>query len=663
MSNHLKGQTSPYLLQHAENPVYWYPWCEEAFEKARQEDKPIFLSIGYSTCHWCHVMAHESFEDPKTAEILNHNFVSIKVDREERPDIDSVYMDVCQALTGNGGWHMSIFMTAEQKPFFAGTYFPPKPRYGTPGFPELLRAIARQWQTSRTELLGSAEKILSYIRREEKSEEHRMRPSLPDMAADIFSRTYDAEYGGFGQAPKFPTPHNLIFLLLYGRLKNKKNALEQAENTLEKMRRGGIFDHIGYGFSRYSTDPYYLVPHFEKMLYDNALLILAYSIAYKAANQSVFLDTAEKTAEYIFREMTGTQGEFYSAQDADSNGIEGKYYVWSKEEIYQILGEEKAGPFCEHFKITENGNFEGANILNLLGGNEISDGFDEEKRLLYDHRRTRAALHLDDKVLTAWNSLMICAMAVLYRVTGNRRYLLAAEQAARFIENHLAAGDILYVSCRENVRSGKGFLDEYAYYCAALLSLYEATSKPAYLARAGQICSAAEEQFGDPAGGFFLYGTQNSPLIARPKECYDGALPSGNSVMAYCLVRLSQLRPDGRSDGGSDPNSSTNAKDSCQIPAERQLAFLAAEARRYPAGYCMFLTAQLFYDNPPQKITAVLPKGETAERILPHLPLYADITFCKEDESHRLLNGRTTYYVCRGQTCFPPMNEISADII
>ena len=400
------------------------------------------------------------------------------------------------------------------------------------------------------------------------------------------------------------------------------------------------------------------MPHFEKMLYDNALLILASSIAYKVTARPVFLDTAVKTAEYIFREMTGSQGEFYSAQDADSDGEEGKYYVWSKEEICQVLGKDRAEAFCRHFGVTENGNFEGRNILNLLDGQEISDGFEEEKQILYDYRRTRARLHLDDKVLTAWNALMISAMAMLYRVTGNRRYLLAAEQASRFIENYLAAGDILYVSCRNHVRSVKGFLDEYAYYCMALLGLYEVTSKPAYLARAEQMCISAKEQFEDPAGGFFLCGTQNSPLIARPKESYDGALPSGNSVMAYCLVRLSQLKSDDPAEGRPDAKDSGSTKNSYGTEAKRQLAFMAAEAGHYPAGYCMFLTAQLFYDDPPQKITVVLPEGETKEHIISHLPLYADITFCGEGGSHVLLNGRTTYYVCQDQTCFPPVNEI-----
>lgn len=694
MSNHLKGQSSPYLLQHAENPVEWFPWGNEAFEKAKQEDKPVFLSIGYSTCHWCHVMAHESFEDPKTADILNRYFVSVKVDREERPDIDSVYMNVCQALTGSGGWPMSIFMTAGQKPFFAGTYFPPVSRYGTTGFPDLLLAIAEKWQNDRQELLESAEQILAHVNRQSEAESlpKETHKNLPEKAAEILSRSFDKAYGGFGQAPKFPTPHNLIFLTLYSRIKQQKTALEEVVLTLDKMRRGGIFDQIGYGFSRYSTDRYFLVPHFEKMLYDNALLILAYCAAYKASGEKALLDTAEKTAEYIFREMTGGEGEFYSAQDADSDGEEGKYYVWSYEEICGIHGIERGEQFCAYFGITKEGNFEGRNIPNLLNGNSLSDGFDKEKKALYDYRKSRAALHLDDKILTAWNSLMICAMSVLYRITGNPSYLSAAEKAVWFIENYLTEGNILYVSCRNKVRSGKGFLDEYAYYTAALISLYEVSGRPFYLRRGAQICREARKQFEDERGGYFLYGKENSPLISRPKERYDGALPSGNSMMAYCLVRLSQLMEDqnisAHMDDGAD--SKKNYGDDFLQAARKQLTFMAAEAEHYPAGYSMYLIAQLLYENPPQKIMVVLSQEDHMEDIMARLPLYADVKMSVESvkngeqlkngkivenvenysnsrnsepyqaeaEGYKLINGKTTYYVCKDHTCFPPSNQI-----
>lgn len=644
MSNHLRDQSSPYLLQHAENPVDWYPWSEEAFEKAERENKPVFLSIGYSTCHWCHVMAHESFEDESIAEILNRNFVSVKVDREERPDIDSVYMEVCQALTGSGGWPMSIFMTAKQKPFYAGTYFPPYSNYGMVGFRDLLLAITESWKKEKDRLMTSADQILARIDSVHGEESSKMDRTLPEKAAEIFSQSFDKSFGGFGSAPKFPTPHNLLFLTLYSKIKGDQEVFWQVKRTLEAMRRGGIFDHIGFGFSRYSTDRYYLVPHFEKMLYDNALLIMAYAAAYKASGDRDFLDTAVKTAEYVFREMTGRDGEFFSAQDADSEGEEGKFYVWDYEEICSVLGREKGEGFCKYFGITETGNFEGKNIPNLLHGNALTDEFDCERKRLYDYRKFRTRLHLDDKILTAWNALMICAMAVLYRTTGDGQYLLAAERACEFIEKNLTDGDILYVSCRGRVRSAKGFFDEYAYFAAALICLYEVTGKPEYLKRAEEIVSEAIAQFSDEKGGYFLYGTQNSRLITRPKESYDGALPSGNSVMAYCLVRLSQLVK-------GDTKKYREA-------AEKQLAFLSAREQVYPAGHSMFLVAMLFYLEPPRKITVVLAEEEQEGKLMSRLPLYADITvFTQATEDYPLLNNRTTYYVCKDCVCLPPTNE------
>ena len=613
MSNHLRYETSPYLLQHVGNPVDWYPWGKEAFEKAEREDKPVFLSIGYSTCHWCHVMAHESFENEEIAQILNQYFVAVKVDREERPDVDSVYMSVCQALTGSGGWPMSIFMTPEQKPFYAGTYFPPSSRYGRMGFRDLLLAIEKQWKTNRKKLLESAEDILLYITPKNSETQGNIDSHLPRKAAEIFARSFDEKHGGFGQAPKFPTPHNLIFLMLYSFITHEDHAFLQVKVNLEKM------------------------------LYDNALMILACAVAYKASGERLFLDTAEQTAEYIFREMTGSSGEFYSAQDADSDGEEGKFYVWGYEEIGTILGKEKGRKFCEYFGITKQGNFEGKNIPNLLNGNEISGEFEQERKALYEYRNTRTKLHLDDKVLTAWNSLMICAMAVLYRVTGKECYLSAAKKNQRFIEEHLVKGDLLYVSCRNNSPSVNGFLDDYAYYAAALICLYEANAGSEYLERAQQIMEEAERQFADPDGeGYFLYGTQNNRLITKPKETYDGALPAGNSVMAYCLVRLSQI---------------TGGKDYMEH-AERQLAFLSGEAKEYPAGHSLFQTALLLYLHPPKKITAVI-SGEETEKVLTRLPLYADIRILlTPTEEYRLLNNRTTYYVCENHTCLPPSNEL-----
>lgn len=644
MHNHLKDQSSPYLLQHAENPVDWYPWCEEAFERARREDKPIFLSVGYSTCHWCHVMARESFENEAVAAILNRYFISIKVDREERPDIDSVYMTFCQAFTGRGGWPMSVFMTAEQKPFFAGTYFPPDTRYGVIGFRDLLLTVAEKWKSDRSSLLQTADQIVAAAHGAEDKMDSEMF-LLPQIAATDFSQTFDAKYGGFGPAPKFPIPHNLIFLILYSQIQNDSRSAEQAYRTLEQMRRGGIFDQIGYGFARYSTDAQFLVPHFEKMLYDNALLMLAYSVAYKASGRIAFLDTAVQTAEYVLREMRGADGGFYSAQDADSEGEEGKYYVWTKQEICHILGEDTGKAFCRYYDITEEGNFEGKNIPNLLKGNARSASFAQEMEKLYQYRKKRAKLHLDDKILTSWNALMMIAMSVLYRITGNQRYLDTARETDRFIQNHLAEGELLYVSCRDGVRSVRGFLDEYAFDTAALLSLYEVTGEQNYLERAGRMAQAAMEQFEDSvSGGYFLYGTKNGTLITRPKECHDGALPSGNGMMAYCLVRLWQLG---------------NGGEKYKKAAERQLEYLAAETAEYPTGHSMYLIGLLFYRNPPRKITVVLSSQDHAGDIMKKLPLYADIRILPEDNSeYSLINGRTTYYVCQDHMCLPPVNEL-----
>ena len=646
-TNHLDQQTSPYLLQHVDNPVEWYPWCDEAFQRAKREDKPVFLSIGYSSCHWCHVMAHESFENRKIAEILNNYFISIKVDREERPDIDSVYMKVCQAFTGNGGWPMSIFMTPEQTPFFAGTYFPPQSVGQGIGFLELTLAIANRWQNNRQALQNTASEILLQLNAldGDSLKPGKLDASLPKKAAFIFSRDFDQKNGGFGSAPKFPTPHNLIFLTLYAAQTKDKNALAQAEKTLLAMRRGGIFDQLGYGFCRYSTDDIYLVPHFEKMLYDNALLILAYAVAYQTNKDLTFLDAAEKTAEYILREMTGPEGGFYSAQDADSEGEEGKYYLWDEKEIYDLLGEKKARAFCAHFGITEHGNFEGKNIPNLLHVTKITDAFTPEIKKLYEYRKTRTRLRLDDKILTSQNALMICAMAYLSRVSENRLYLTVAENACRFLEKNLAQNDTLYVSFRGSKQPACGFLDDYAYYTAALLFLYEQTFKSEYRNRAEEICKSAQLQFADQKAdgtcdGYFLYGPKNETLISKPKETYDGALPSGNSVMAYNFVRLYQL----------------TQKECWHEAAKRQLAFLSKKAQSYPAGHSVFLIALLLYEN-PKSVTISLAPGEDVDHAIRRIPFGTQVRILEhEDLSYPVLDGKTTYYVCENHTCYAPFH-------
>ena len=642
MSNHLKNQTSPYLLQHAENPVDWYPWGAEAFCKAKEEDKPIFLSIGYSTCHWCHVMAHESFEDMEIATILNKHFVSIKVDKEERPDIDSIYMAVCQAFTGSGGWPTSIFMTAGQKPFFAGTYFPKTARYRSVGFKELLLTIHEKWRDDRAALLESAEQITAALNHEQvfasQADE-----TLLGNAIELYKQSYDGTFGGFGSAPKFPAPHNLLFLMQQYGKRGDREALAMVEVTLRQMYAGGLFDHIGYGFCRYSTDRFYLVPHFEKMLYDNALLTLSYCRAYEITNQPFYKNVAEKIAFYILTEMTSPDGGFYSAQDADSDGEEGKYYVFTPDEIIRLLGEKDGAAFNTRFGITPGGNFESKSIPNLLRAKDLNEErFDKFLPQIRDYRRSRARLHTDDKILTAWNSLMIAAFCALYKSSCISKYLAAAKKAQQFIEGKLCDQDTLYVSFRRGKRGEKGFLDDYASYIFALLSLYDVTFDRSYLDRAEQITKKVILHYYDiEHGGFYLYGKENETLIFRPKECYDGAMPSGNSLMAYNLVRLNALIPSEKTE---------------EI-LKKQLAYLSGEAKTYPAGYAMSLIALSDYLEPPIRIAVV--RNEDDLRELPFLvPSNGVVRILEEaTEEYKLLDGQTTFYVCRNHRCLPPMDQ------
>ena len=642
MSNHLKHETSPYLLQHAENPVDWHPWGEEAFSKARAEDKPVFLSIGYSTCHWCHVMAHESFEDPEIAGILNQYFVSVKVDREERPDIDSIYMAVCQAFTGSGGWPASIFMTPEQKPFFAGTYFPKTARYGAIGFKELLLIIHHKWENERDALLCSADEITAAFRRQHGTAAQ-ADETLPDAALKWYEQNFDAPFGGFGGAPKFPAPHNLLFLMQQYEKHGSRRALRMAEITLQKMYAGGLFDHIGYGFCRYSTDRYYLVPHFEKMLYDNALLILAYCKAHELTESAFYLEAATKTASYILDEMTSPDGGFYSAQDADSDGEEGKYYVFTPEEITGLLGQAEGAAFCDRFGLTGAGNFEGRSIPNLLQAKGLTDErFDPFLPALREYRRGRARLHTDDKILTAWNALMIAALCRLYRRSRKPAYLEAAKRAQGFIENSLCRQNTLFVSVRDGKLGEHGFLNDYAGYIFALLALYDATLERAFLCRAAQLTRETVSKYYDSEhGGFYLSGPDNERLLFRPKECYDGALPSGNSLMAYALVRLHVLLPD----------------QSTENILNQQLAYMAGEAKPYPAGCSLFLMALSDFLEPPVLIT-VVSNGEDLRELPFVLPSDAIVRVLDRPwEGYQLLNDEATFYVCRNQSCLPPMNR------
>jgi len=588
-------------------------------------------------------MAHESFEDEDIAGILNRAFVAIKVDREERPDIDSTYMSVCQALTGGGGWPMSVFMTPEQKPFYAGTYFPKTARRGMIGFSQLLLAIEEKWRAERPTLLRSAEQIVEHFQPQAPMESGEADESLIDTAAALFRQSFDSAYGGFGAAPKFPTPHNLLFLLDAYQRSGDAQMLEMAEATLRQMYRGGLFDHIGYGFSRYSTDRFYLVPHFEKMLYDNALLIMAYAKAYEITKKPLYREVAEKTAEYVLRELTGPEGEFYCAQDADSDGVEGKYYLFTPEEVIRVLGTEAGAQFNRLYDITSQGNFEGKNIPNLLKSKGEENVFTDLSRLRA-YRRERTQLHLDDKVLTAWNGLMIAALARLYRATGNEANLRAAERAEEFLTAHLCRGDSVLVSFRNGRQGGPGFLDDYAFYIFALLELYGAAMDPHSLEKAKGLAETVIQNFSDESGGgFTLSGKKNERLIFAPKDTYDGAIPSGNSVMAHNLVRLYALTGEDRYGG----------------LAERQLAALAPAAGQYPAGCCFYLLALSRWLYPPRHTTAVLKNGADRELLRGRFGPDEDLTVLEEPtRAYPLLHDETTFYVCAGGSCRPPTNEL-----
>ena len=637
------NETSPYLLQHAGNPVDWYPWGDEAFDKAKTEDKPIFLSIGYSTCHWCHVMAHESFEDSEIADILNQYFISIKVDREERPDLDSIYMTVCQTLTGSGGWPTSIFITADQKPFLAGTYFPKNSHHGQFGLKELLLAIHEKWKNDRVTLLSSAEKITDVLNNTAGTTT-RVDDQLLNDAIQIYGHSFDKKYGGFGSAPKFPAPHNLLFLMQQYEKHKNYDLMNMVETTLFQMYTGGMFDHIGYGFCRYSTDPFFLVPHFEKMLYDNALLICAYCKAYEITKKSFYRDVAEKTAQYVLTEMTSKDGGFFSAQDADSDGIEGKYYLFEPEEIIELLGKEEGILFNEYYDITKEGNFEGKSIPNLMHTDFSAERFDEFLPAIREYRRKRCHLNTDDKILTSWNSLMIMALCTLYRISRKAEYLSAAINAQNYIEKKLCNQNTLYVSYRNGNCSGKGFLDDYANYIFALLSLHDATLDKSYLARSKDLARKAIDNFFDfKTGGFYLYGKDSEVLILRPKECYDGAIPSGNSMMTNCLIKLNSLMLD----------------DKMEEILQKQLGYLCGEAKSYPSGYAMFLIALSDAIEPPPIVTVVV-KDKTDLVHLPfELPLDVHVrVFYEQNTQYKMINDKTTYYVCRNHNCQPPVNEL-----
>ncbi len=555
--NRLAGETSPYLLQHAHNPVDWYPWGEEALTRARSEDRPILLSIGYSACHWCHVMERESFEDEATAKLMNELFVCIKVDREERPDLDMIYMNAVQIMTGSGGWPLNIFLTPELKPFYGGTYFPPDERHGMPSFRAVLERVARAFREQRGKVDASGEQILSYVAQMSKVAPSRemLTEDLLHAALQDYKARFDDRYGGWGAAPKFPNAAGIGLLLRIHRRHQDPEALRMAEKTLEKMALGGMYDQLGGGFHRYSTDARWLAPHFEKMLYDNALLIPAYLEGYQVTRRPLFTRVARECLEYVLREMTSEEGGFFSAEDADSEGVEGKFYVWTPEEVRAVAGEAAARAFCAYYDVQPGGNWEGHSILHVSHPTEevardagvpaakLEALVAEAKPKLLAFRSGRVRPGLDDKVLTSWNGLMISALARGYQVLEEPRYLEAARKSARFVLHTLRApdGGLLRTWRRGSARLD-ACLDDYVFMAAACLDLYESDFDPVWVTEARALMDRTLENFWDKEdGGFFFTPAGQKDLALRSKTGYDGAVPAGNSVAALVLFRLARL--------------------------------------------------------------------------------------------------------------------------
>jgi uncharacterized protein YyaL (SSP411 family) len=672
-NNRLIHETSPYLRQHAQNPVHWYSWGPEALERARQLDRPIFLSIGYSACHWCHVMEHESFEDPEVARILNEHFVSIKVDREERPDLDQIYMTAVQLMTGQGGWPMSMFLTPDLKPFYGGTYFPPDDRYGRPGFKRVLLALADAWQNRRNEVdeaAGQRTEQLRLVTRLERREGE-LEPGLIAHAVNELARAFDARYGGFGSAPKFPHPMELRLLLRAWKRFGDDHALHMVRVTLDRMAMGGIYDHLGGGFARYSTDERWLVPHFEKMLYDNALLTVAYLEAYQATGELFYREVVEETLSWVLREMTSPEGPFYSTLDADSEGVEGKFYVWSLPQVEEVLGKDLADTFTYVYDVSEEGNWEGHNILHrsrtyaqdagLLGmpEPELRRRLGEARRKLYEARSRRVWPGRDEKALTSWNGLMIAAFAQAAQVLENPAYADAAGHAADFILKRMRTADGRLVRTYSAGFQPKlnGYLEDYSFLVDALISLYETTFELRWIESALDVARVMTEQFWDAAeGGFFFTGRDHEQLITRSKDPQDSAIPSGNSMAVTALLRLAKLT--GRAD--------------LQEKAEETLRLFRGLLAGHPMAAGQMLVALDFYLGPVQEFAVVGdPGGADTRRVLHAVragfrpnkvvavkPLTG--TEAELDEMVPLLAGKAaqdgvTTYVCQNLTCQAPL--------
>ncbi len=666
-ANHLIGEKSPYLLQHAYNPVEWYPWGEEALARAKRENKLIFLSIGYSTCHWCHVMEEESFEDEEIADLLNRYFICIKVDREERPDLDAIYMTAVQALTGRGGWPLNLFLTPELQPFYGGTYFPPEDQLGRPGIKTIVHLVAARWKETPADIRRNGERLTEVIRKaspvlkDESGQE--LPPDFPDRAVAAFSESYDSVYGGFGRPPKFPQATVLGFLLRAYHRTGKADTLTMVENTLRHMARGGIYDQLGGGFHRYSTDNKWLIPHFEKMLYDNALLSRVYLEAFQITGKSEYRTIARQTLDYVLREMTDPGGGFYSAQDADSDGEEGAFYVWTPDEVESLLDRKRAKIFNQLYGVTPKGNFDDdTSILHLATKSELPDEkqglLAEAREILLQARSKRIPPHRDDKILTAWNGLMIGSLAYAGQVLNAPAYTAAAVKAAYFIMDNLATNHGLLRRYRDGVAGIPAYLTDYAFLVQGLIELYQATFEPQWLTMALKLNRAMLERFTDAKGGGFFFSRQGDPtLIVRSKKIHDGALPSGNAAALLNMLRLSEFTEDA----------------ALRDKAAKILIRLAEPALSSPGAYAQTLTALNFLRGPHMEIAVAGFPGHTTTRALlhavrrPFLPNKV-LAFTIDGEPGRRnpvaflagkvpIAGKPTVYICRDSTCKRPLTD------
>jgi hypothetical protein len=668
MPNRLAGQSSPYLLQHKDNPVDWYPWGEEALEKARNEIMPIFLSLGYAACHWCHVMEHESFEDPETAAIMNEHFVSIKVDREERPDLDGIYMDAVVTMTGQGGWPMSVFLTPDGKPFYGGTYFPPVRRYNMPSFKELLQGIAQTWQEKREEILDSGVKLVEQIQRRALPFDQQEAPDPQTLgkASLALAQSYDWKNGGWGSAPKFPQPMAIHFLLQRAAAGDKM-ALDMATHALKAMARGGMYDVVGGGFARYSVDDNWLVPHFEKMLYDNAQLAREYLHAYLLTREPFYRRICEETLDFVLREMTDEQGGFYSSLDADSEGEEGKFYVWTLAEIEETLSDKKdAAFFVAAYGVTPEGNFEGRTVLQRalddealaeqfgLGAEEVQSKLDESHSKLLAAREKRVRPATDDKALVSWNGLMLAAFAEAARYLKRPDYLEAAKKNAAFLLGALQGDGRLLRSWREGKAMHNGYLEDYAGLILGLLSLYQSDPDPRWFAEAVRLAEEMIAHFSDPSGGFFDTRDDHEELIVRPKDLQDNATPSGNALAAAALLQLAAY----------------TGKGEWHDLAVRSISALQSAMARYPSAFAQWLTALDLALDPPKEIAVVGDPGDKqTQNLVEELwsawrpSAVAAISDYPPAENaplllknRELLNGKPTAYVCQNFVCLLPVN-------